>query len=608
MRDTDMLNVFGKIMFVAGPAQVKRYALLLGVMLGVAVLEAFGVGAVLPFLAAVSRPETLIENVYLRRTFDFVDLKVDADNLVVLIGTSVIVIFVLKGLLGVFLTWLQARVLHSHRAWLSRTLFERYLDLPYQLYLDKNSAHVLHVISGVTAAFSTAFMPALLLLVSESLVCAAIIILLLLVSPLVTAVAVALLGVVGGSYFAFGRTRLAKIGKSQNEATKALNKSVIEGLGSLKETRVLGVEQYFLSKFDRLAKRYMRQAVRLNVINQFPRPVAEALFVTLILGVVIALSVTGNDLDEKLPLFLLFGVAFLRLLPSFNRIVYAYGISQVQAVTLEVLHSELTEMRNASASMTPAPRPGELLPPLQFDDALRLESVTFCYPNETTKALDGVSLEVRKGEVIGLVGRSGSGKTTLVDVILGLLEPQCGDIQVDGASILGRQADWRRLIGYIPQSIYLIDDTIRRNIAFGVEDSEIRADRVQSALEAAQLDTFVKALPAGLGTVVGDRGIRLSGGQRQRIGIARALYHKSELLVLDEATSALDVETETAVTGALARTLAGKTLIVIAHRLSTVRSCDRLYLIEDGRVADAGGYDELRENNEWFRQINTLLD
>jgi ATP-binding cassette subfamily C protein len=603
-----MLKVLKKIVFVAGPVQIKRYALVLIVMLGVAILEAFGVGAVLPFLAAVSSPEALIENPHMRRMLDFVDLKADAVNLVVLMGTAMIVIFVLKGLLSVFLTWLQARVLHSHRAWLSRTLFERYLDLPYQLYLDKNSTHVLHVISGVTAAFSTAFMPALLLLLSESLVCAAIIVLLVLVSPMVTVIAVAILGIVGGSYFVFGRTRLASIGKSQNEATKALNKSVIEGLGSLKETRVLGIEQHFLSKFDRLAKRYMRQAVRMNVINQVPRPVAETIFVALILGMVIALSVTGSKLDEKLPLLLLFGVAFLRLLPSFNRIIYAVGISQVQAVTLEVLYSELNEMRSAAAHARPAPPPGERLPPLEFNEALRLDTITFSYPNETAKALDGISLEVLKGEVIGLVGRSGSGKTTLVDVILGLLEPQHGDIRVDGASILGRQAEWRRLIGYIPQSIYLTDDTIRRNIAFGVEDAEIRADRVQSALEAAQLDTFVKALPDGLDTVVGDRGIRLSGGQRQRIGIARALYHESELLVLDEATSALDVETEAAVAGALARALADKTLIVIAHRLSTVRSCDRLYLIEDGRVADAGSYEELRASNEWFRQIKALLE
>jgi ATP-binding cassette subfamily C protein len=239
---------------------------------------------------------------------------------------------------------------------------------------------------------------------------------------------------------------------------------------------------------------------------------------------------------------------------------------------------------------------------------LTLKRIRYFYSGETARTLDGVTLTIHKGEIVGLVGRSGAGKTTLVDVILGLLEPQEGDIRVDGVSVLGRQAEWRRLIGYIPQSIYLTDDTIRRNVAFGMEDSEIRDEPVRGALKAAQLEEFVSSLPRGLDTVVGDRGTRLSGGQRQRIGIARALYRDPELLVLDEATSALDVETEAAVNEAVRQLAKSKTIVVIAHRLSTVSNCDRLFLIDGGKVADSGTYAELRARNAWFRRINDLIE
>jgi ATP-binding cassette subfamily C protein len=604
-----MRELLSQVRYVAGPVQVRKYLLLLALMLLVAVLEAFGVGAILPFLAALSAPEKLLGDDRVVRVLGVLNLAPDPATLVPIMGGVVIGIFVLKGALTVLSNWVQARVLHGHRAWLSRTLFARYLTMPYSLYLNRNTAHVLHVISGVTAAFATAFMPALLLLISESMVCTAIIVLLLFVSPMVTIAAVTFLGLIGGGYVLFAKQRLSFIGRTQNEATKALNKNVIEGLGSIKETRILGAEAYFLRRFDRLARMYMRQSVRLNVMNNSPRPIAEALFVTIILGIVIALTLTTRDIQGQLPVLLLFGVAFLRLLPSFNRIVYAYGIVRVQHVALDILFGELREIAQSGAQSNVEGKRRATLPgALNFKEALEVVDLSFTYPGQATPALDRVSIKVRKGETIGLVGRSGSGKTTMVDVILGLLQPQTGDIRVDGTSILRCHDAWQGAIGYIPQSIYLTDDTIRRNIAFGVEDHDIDPKRLSAALNAAQLSAFVESLPAGLDTVVGDRGVRLSGGQRQRVGIARALYHDPEILILDEATSALDVETESAVAGALTAVLSNKTLIVIAHRLSTVRDCDRLYVIESGRVIDSGTYDELRERNRWFRQINDLLE
>jgi ATP-binding cassette subfamily C protein len=276
-------------------------------------------------------------------------------------------------------------------------------------------------------------------------------------------------------------------------------------------------------------------------------------------------------------------------------------------VALNTLFEELEEARRdhvpALRDAQQANEPAQL----SLERGLQLRDVAYSYPGQSAKALDNVALEIRKGEVIGLVGKSGAGKTTLVDVILGLLQPQQGAVLADGTSIAGQQKEWGRLVGYIPQAIYLTDDSIRRNVAFGIEDADIDEEAVRRAVAAAQLAGFVDGLKHGLDTTVGERGVRLSGGQRQRVGIARALYRDPQLLVLDEATSALDVETESDVNEAIRQLGKSKTLIVIAHRLTTVKTCDRLYLIDDGRVADSGTYSELASRNPWFRRINEIL-
>jgi ATP-binding cassette subfamily C protein len=303
----------------------------------------------------------------------------------------------------------------------------------------------------------------------------------------------------------------------------------------------------------------------------------------------------------------LFGMAFLRMLPCFNRILAAFTGARVHLVALNTLFAELDETRRLALPASPDVAAPGTAPRLGLEKALNLDSVSYSYPGQSVKALNGVSLEIRKGEVVGLIGKSGAGKTTLVDVILGLLQPQEGAVLSDNTPVAGRQGEWRRLVGYIPQSIYLTDDTIRRNIAFGIEDGDIDEAAVRRALSAARLAELVDGLKAGLDTTVGDRGVRLSGGQRQRVGIARALYRDPQLLVLDEATSALDVETESDVNEAIRGLGRSKTLIVIAHRLTTVKNCDRLYLIDDGKVADAGTYADLAERNAWFRRINEVL-
>ena len=599
-----MGTTVGKIIAVAGRDQLPKYGALAALMLIAALLEALGIGAVIPLLGAVSQPETVLANEPVRRLLQAFGAAIDAQRLVLLAGATMILVFALKGALLLVSTWLQGKILHEQRAKLSRVLFSHYLHLPYGLFLGKNVAHLMHVVAGVSTNFATVFMASVMALVAEILVCLTIVGLLVLVSPTVTGIAAAFMLVVGGAYVGWSRRGLASTGREQHAAALGLNKSMMEGLGSLKETRVLGAEEYFLRKFDDLAQRYMRHSARLYIFNHAPRLVAETLFVLIVVGAVMALSAAGRDLKPDLPLMALFGMAFLRLLPCFNRMLVAFTGARVHLVALNTLFTELDETRR----LAPAPvAAAGAMPALKLERALQLEGVSYSYPDQPSRALHGVSLEIRRGETVGLVGKSGAGKTTLVDVILGLLQPQEGAVLCDGAPIAGRQHEWRGLVGYIPQSIYLTDDSIRRNIAFGIEDRDIDEHAVRRALTAAQLEEFVGSLPAGLDTVVGDRGVRLSGGQRQRIGIARALYRDPQLLVLDEATSALDAETESGVNEAIRQLGKSKTLIIIAHRHTTVRNCGRLYLIDEGRIADAGAYDELASRNARFRAGNEIL-
>lgn len=389
-----------------------------------------------------------------------------------------------------------------------------------------------------------------------------------------------------------------------SRSSEAMLRVVNHGFGGIKETQVIGCSAYFESQLYEHIQDYEDAGASLFEIKLLPRIIIETILIVIIIGFTSFSLIIGGNIESLIPNLGIFALASLRLIPAVTQVLNGMNSLRSQGFILNKLYNDLKNLnrvdadlhaadlpfagcRDLESSLNSSLEPREQITP-EFSDCIRLEGVNFQYPGADEPALSNISLTLRKGESIALIGRSGAGKTTLVDVILGLLIPQKGDITVDGASIYHYLRSWQNLIGYIPQSIYLIDDTIERNIAFGVPDALIDQQRLQNAIQAAQLSELIKELPDGLQTLVGERGVRLSGGQRQRIGIARALFHEREILVLDEATSALDNETESLVTQSIQALSGLKTLIIIAHRLTTIEHCDRIYLIDKGHIIESG--------------------
>ena len=423
------------------------------------------------------------------------------------------------------------------------------------------------------------------MLITEGLVVAGIILLLLIIEPIGALSVGALLGGSGWLMQRMLRFRVQTWGETRRVHEGQGLQQLQQGLGGVKDVKLLGREQEFLRQHHRHVIG-AAHAGRLHMtLQQFPRLWIELLGVAGLAILIVTMLARDYPMSSVVAIVGLFAFASFRLMPSVSRMVAA---SQTLQYGLPVIDTLLQEMQQFAP---PAPRARGDLPPVERE--IVLDNVHFSYPGAPGAALQGVSIRIARGESVGIVGSSGSGKSTMVDVLLGLLTPDGGAVLVDGRNIQPHLRSWQDQIGYVPQSIYLTDDTLRRNVAFGVSDDQIDDHAVMRAITAAQLETFVAEHPDGLGTIVGERGVRLSGGQRQRIGIARALYHDPAVLVLDEATSALDTTTEEGVMRAVESLHGSKTLIIIAHRLTTIANCDRIYRIEAGRVSQQGAYDEV---------------
>lgn len=575
------LTTAHKIWSLLAPAERRNAGVLLGLMLVGMVLEMLGVGLVIPALALLTQHDFARNYPALRSALH--TLGNPSQKSLVIGGMLALVgVYLIKAFFLALLAWQQTRFAFGIQARLSQRLFAVYLHQPYTFHLQRNSAQLIrNVINEVNMFSFNGILPGMLLL-TESLVLFGLCSLLLLVEPLGTLIVGGVLGTAAWGFHRLTRGRITRWGQARQYHEGLRIQHLQQGLGGAKDVKLLGRESNFLEQYRVHNVLSARSGQLQTTLQQLPRLWLELLAVSGLAILVISMLTQHRALEAVLPTLGLFAAAAFRIMPSINRVLGAVQSLRYGLPVIDLLRNEINllplgdEIVSSRSPATP------------FHSSLELSQITYTYPGAAEPALKDISLAILRGESVGFIGTSGAGKSTLVDILLGLLTPDIGEVRMDSRNIQSNLQNWQNQIGYVSQSIFLTDDTLRRNVAFGLLDEKIDDAALQRAIRSAQLEEFVADLPNGLETFVGERGIRLSGGQRQRIGIARALYHDPAVLVLDEATSSLDTATEHGVMQAVTALQGSKTILIVAHRLSTVAHCNRLYRLEHGRLVEEG--------------------
>ena len=572
--------MYGKLNYIFKTKDRVKIALLLIMVVAGSFMELLGVAIFSPFIEIIMNPQTIQENEYLQMTYVLFGCNNSKEYLAV-IAVCIIFIYIFK---NVFL-WIEQDCIlkfsYNMQRKLSTRLLNTYLQEPYTFHLNKNVAELQRSMQEDTALFSQVLIHTLQL-IAEITVCGVIGVYLFIVSKSITAVVVGLLIVCVGVFTTITKRFSKRLGKDAQIYKAKLYQWVNQSMGGVKEVKVLNREDYFVQNYEKYYKLYIK-GLRLNkLLSITPKYVVEASCMTGLLIAIIVKMFFGqkDDIATFIPQLSVFAVAAFRLMPSVGKINEHINNILYAAPSVELIYHDLKEIEDFQKTEVNEEKEWK------FEHQIEARNITYAYPDSEKNVLENAGCVIPKGKTAAFIGGSGAGKTTIVDIILGLLTPQVGKVMADDMNIFKNLTTWHHQIGYIPQTIYLSDDTIRNNVAFGIVEEDINEQAVLEALDKAQLLEFIDALPEGLNTMEGDRGVRLSGGQRQRIGIARALYHNPEILVLDEATSALDNETEAAVMEAVEGLRGKHTIIIIAHRLTTIRNADIIYEVCDGKITE----------------------
>jgi ATP-binding cassette, subfamily B, bacterial PglK len=556
------------------------------------------VGAILVYvlLALVIDPSGSVELPVLG---DLQALFAGRDEQTVLIGLAIAmgVFFALRAVVQISVTYVQQRVAHNAGARLSNRIVEGYLRLPYAMHLQRSTAELIrNGHQAVREMVVHVFIP-LIRVAAETALTIGMIIVLVAIAPAATALAVAVVGGAALLVLLAVQSRLRFHGRVVHDASQTTLATVQESLQGVRDIKVLGREREFGRKYAGERLRLSRASYIASTLTDVPRAVIETALIAFILIFFLVALLLGEGAQAALSVLGLFAYTGLRLQPSLQRIIGGLNELKYSAAPLRDVEADLKLVEGLSDQSRSAREP------IGFERSLRLDGVSFRYEGADRDAVAGVDLEIKPGEQIGICGPTGGGKSTLVDLIIGLLEPTSGAVTVDGRALPDVIRGWQASLGVVPQMVFLIDDSLRRNIALGVPDDQVDEVALTEAIEQAQLNEFVASLPDGLATIVGERGVRISGGQRQRIAIARALYHEPAVLIMDEGTSALDTTTESMLMRAVEELRGSRTVILVAHRLSTVRGCDRVLYVEDGQVSGGGDFAELERSTPRFRSM-----
>ena len=574
------MDLFRKVNYILNKQQKTRLLLLVGIIFVGGIMELVGISAIMPFVNVLMNPETIHTNTYYSYFYNLFHMQTDTQFFVYM-AMALVLIYIIKNVYLIVMYDVQYRFTYNNQRRVAYKLMDAYMKQTYLFHISKNISELnRNVVTDVNMFFQAVLSS--LQLLTEAVVCILIAVFLLIKDKSITIGVVVLLLIFAFFFLKVFRGRSKELGSVTRTKNAEMTKWIRQSFEGIKEVKILNREQYFLNQVDDSYSVYA-DAVRKNaLISIAPRPIFEAVCVSALMIVVALKIMRGVYLDYFIPTMSLFAIAAFRMLPSFGRVTSYINTINYNKVAVDAVYHDLKEVEQLTRDNQKRNSHREII---EVHDAIHVKDIRFKYPNVDKYVLDGASLDIPKNNSVAFVGMSGAGKTTLADIILGVLEPESGHVYADDVDVYEYPYGWHKNLGYIPQTIYLIDDSIRNNILFGIPESEANEEAIWRALEDAQLKEFVDGLDRGIDTVIGERGVRLSGGQRQRIGIARALYNNPAVLVLDEATSALDNETESAVMDAIQGLKGKKTLIIIAHRLSTIEHCDLKYEVKDGKVA-----------------------
>lgn len=590
-------EVLRKIYYILTKNQKRRSIVCFTAILVSSLFELLGVTIIVPFISAVMNPRTLLQNEYTSFFLHIFDMEeLDPSMLLLIIGGVLIFIYIAKnvGLIGS--RYIQNVYQTSLQKDISTAMMKSYLSHSYEYFVNINSVEIIRGIDSdvsgfivVTNMIFSSFAEVLTLLLILGFV---------LTMDFFTSIGLVGIALLCVIIIAFGfKNLIAKTGNQYREALLARSKCAHQTVNGIKEIFVMQRKKFFLDSYEKVCEQYTATIRAYTLISSLPERIIETLVVCGIVLVVCVRIIQGYAATDYISQLAAIAVACFRLLPSLNKLTT--GVSEIiyNKPCLDSVYNNITEARDfahnfVSESIEASGQKGHAL---TFEKELKIDDVTWRYTNGTKNILEHVSLSVKRGESVALIGESGAGKSTLADIIIGLLHPQVGEVKIDGKPISYNYIQWSQMIGYVPQNIYLLDDTVRNNVAFGVPKEEIRDEVVWNALKQARLDVYIRNLPSGLDTIIGERGTKFSGGQCQRIAIARTMYYDPEILILDEATSALDDETEKAVMESIDSLQGKKTLIIIAHRLSTIAKCNKIYEVVDSGIVEREKSDIIRK-------------
>lgn len=594
-----MLSTIKKIFYILPEGDPLKVSVLFLLMMIAAVLEVLGIGMIPAFVSIVADPDSVLSFEPLQFLYLWLGITTAQDLLIW--GSIVLVgVFILKSIYIISFNFFEARFIFNRRYHVSHRLMSSYMQAPYIFHLQRNSAELLRNIAQEVNILINVVVQNLLLLTREVVMVISILIFLFWLEPMITLGVILFSGLGAGTFLLLTQKKVKRFGIEEQEHRKNMIKAINQGLGGIKDARVLNREADFIEKFRIEAFKSSRLLALNWFIMKIPKPMVETTAVVTMMLISALMVWQGRPMNTIIPILTLFAMATVRLMPAVQTISSMFTSLRYSLVAIEPLYEDLKILEEHRQHFISDRKSGKQL---KLKKEIEVRDVYYSYPGSDEQALKGVSFSVPLGKAVAFVGESGAGKTTVVDLLLGLLKPINGTVLVDGKNIHDRLSAWQRNIGYIPQSIYLSDESLRNNIAYGLSEEEIDDSKVERAVKLAQLKKMVEELPGGLNTVIGEYGTRLSGGQRQRVGIARALYHDPQVLVMDEATSALDNITEKEITRAIEALKGERTVIMIAHRLTTVQNCDQLYLMRDGKIIDTGTYNDLIYKNKEFRKM-----